>query len=134
LSDPAKRPGLDVIRPERPPKIDELAKAERREYSQQAQEEKLRSFRLANEQLDLENQQLKQDNDNRKLYAKRLYSLLCFWLGGLFLVLFLQGFSRERWFSLTENVLLAVIGGTTLNVLGLFTIVVRYLFPSREKK
>lgn len=134
VRDPARKPGLEVIRPKRPNKVDDLAKAEQKEYRHRTQEESLRSLQLANEQLELENQQLRQDNNNRGVYAKRLYVLLCLWLGGLFVVLFLQGFARGIWFTLTENVLLAVVGGTTLNVLGLFTIVVRYMFPSREKK
>lgn len=54
--------------------------------------------------------------------------LLCAWLLLLFVTLAAQGF---RWggFELTERVLLALIGGTTINVIGIFIVVMNYLFP-----
>ena len=75
---------------------------------------------------------LRQDMQERKEYAKRIFILMCFWLAGMFALLLLQGsLSRPQLFNLSESVLLAVIGGTTLNVLGIFIIVVNYLFPKR---
>ena len=37
-------------------------------------------------------------------------------------------------FALSDSVLLGAIGGTTLNVIGIFIIVARYLFPQRSRK
>ena len=50
----------------------------------------------------------------------------------MFLLLALQGFlSPWKVFALSDAVILAAIGGTTVNVLGIFIIVVNYLFPKR---
>jgi len=76
---------------------------------------------------------IKQDADERKLYAKRLFWLMAAWLAGIFLLLLAQGFLYPRnWFDLSENVLLAAIGTTTVNIIGMFVIVARYLFPKRD--
>ena len=48
------------------------------------------------------------------------------------MLLVIQGvFSPWGIFNLSNNVLLAAIGGTTINVIGLFLVVARYLFPKR---
>ena len=73
---------------------------------------------------------LRQDTNERKKYAPRIFYFLCIWIGLLFLLLFAQGLAYWTHFSLSEHVLLAIIGGTTADVLGLFYIVTRYLFPS----
>src|SRR5215469_4109853 len=69
----------------------------------------------------------------RKAFAWDIFYLIVGWLFLVFVVLFLQGFSAticSHAFRLSDTVLLALIGGTTLNVLGIFVIVVRYLFPT----
>ncbi len=70
----------------------------------------------------------KQDIGERKRYAKAVFLLICTWLLALFLVLGLQGF-KTGGFSLSDSVLLALVGGTTVNVIGIFIVVVSYLFP-----
>lgn len=45
--------------------------------------------------------------------------------------------AREFWcwcgsFKLSDSVLIALIGGTTVNVIGLFLVVANYLFPRRK--
>jgi hypothetical protein len=78
---------------------------------------------------------IKQDIEERKKYAGRIFSLLSLWLIGLFVLLLLQGFlSHLHYFSLPDAVLLATIGGTTLNVIGIFIVVARYLFPRRPEE
>jgi len=54
---------------------------------------------------------------------------MVWWLLGIGLVVFLQAMSDE--FHLTENVVLALIGGTTANVLGIFYYVAKFLFRPR---
>jgi hypothetical protein len=66
----------------------------------------------------------------RKSYATAVFKLLCIWLATMFVILLLQGFKCFD-FSLTDNVLLALIGGTTANVFGLFLVVMNYLFPKK---
>ena len=72
----------------------------------------------------------KQDIRERKKYAFYIFIFLCAWIASLFVLLFAQGLARWTHFSLSERTLLAVVGGTTADVLGLFYIVARYLFPS----
>lgn len=72
---------------------------------------------------------LLQDIAERKKYASRIFCLLSLWLIGIFLLLVLQG-THQNGFHLSDNVLIAAIGGTTVNVIGIFIVVTRYLFPS----
>jgi hypothetical protein len=91
------------------------------------------------EEQDLESQEylahisgLIQDMAERKKYAGRIFCLLAIWLIGIFLLLLLQGFlSPHNWFNLDDKVIIAAIGGTTLNVIGIFIVVARYLFPQK---
>lgn len=116
-----------------PPKPLDVAAIKETEAPSQAADDKTR-----HEERDLERQEygahidgLKQDIKERKVYAGRIFSLLSIWLIGMFLLLLLQGFGKHLGFILGENVLMAAIGGTTINVIGIFLVVVRYLFPQR---
>ncbi len=75
---------------------------------------------------------LKQNRAERKKFATLLFMLIIGWLIAIGIVLFSQGlgFFIAWKFSLSESVMLALIGGTTINVLGLFLVVVKYLFKS----
>ena len=89
-----------------------------------------KAYELAKKDVELEG--LRQDLKERKDYAKKIYELIRWWLIGMFALLVAQGFLPEtKWFNLGEAVIMAAIGGTTLNVLGIFIIVVNYLFPKR---
>lgn len=66
--------------------------------------------------------------ESRKAYANKIFKLVVFWLIGVVAVILLSGFGPFG-FLLDDKVLLALIGGTTLNVLGIFTIVANFLFP-----
>lgn len=83
---------------------------------------------LAAKRVQLEGQ--KQDIENRNTYAGRIFWLLCAWFVLLFTVLFLAGFKVFS-FTLSDPVLLGLIGSTTANVIGIFLFVVRYLYPKR---
>ena len=72
---------------------------------------------------------LRQDIAERKIYAKRIFVLICCWLVAAFLLLVADGIGFH--FALSDSVVLAVIGSTTINVLGIFYIVTHYLFPKR---
>ncbi len=72
---------------------------------------------------------LKLDLKQRKEYANKIFYLIVVWLIVLLGVLLLQGFGKtDDGFSLSDSVLLAFIGGTTVNVLGIFVIVAKYIF------
>lgn len=72
-----------------------------------------------------------QNINERKKYAGRIFALICYWLAGVFLLLLADGESGLTHFFLPEGVILAIIGSTTLNVLGIFVIVTHYLFPQQ---
>jgi hypothetical protein len=54
------------------------------------------------------------------------------WVTAIFVLLVLNGFGAAIYFKLSDSVLLAAIGSTTANILGIFYIVARYLFPKRN--
>jgi hypothetical protein len=78
---------------------------------------------------------LRQDTAERKKYASRFFHLSCAWILIITTILLLQGFG-SFWFGkcpfkLSEPVVLAVIGSTTANVLGILFVVANYLFPKK---
>ena len=82
---------------------------------------------------------LKQDIDERKKYANRIFWLVVTWLAVVVVVLVVDGI-RWPWaaqyvgFDLPEAVLMALITTTTGGVVGVLLIVARYLFPQRPAK
>lgn len=97
---------------------DDVANAEEREIGTQTKQAELDST--------------KQDTDARKTYARRIFHLIVYWLIADFILLLIQGFLGPiNIFHLSDAVLLALIGGTTANVLGIFMVVVWYLFPKK---
>ena len=74
----------------------------------------------------------KQDTAERKKYAFRIFLLCCIWVSAVLLLLIAQGLSRFTQFHLSETVLLAAIGSTTANIIAVFVIVARYLFPDKS--
>jgi hypothetical protein len=89
----------------------------------------------------------------RRMYAKCAFCMVIGWLILLFVILFLQGFlgnsdkgmtmeyhgatlsfSQPVRFSLPQGVLIALVGGSTVSVLGFFAAVLNYLFPSRNNR
>ena len=79
---------------------------------------------------ELENK--KQNRNQRKTYANKLFVFLCVYMALVFLVLLFCGFSLFG-FTLSDTVLVALITTTTANVIGIFAFVVRYLFYSKQK-
>ena len=82
---------------------------------------------LANQRTRTELAGLLQDIRQRKEYAGKIFCLISLWLIAIFLILVACGIDCLK-FRLSDNVLLALIGGTTVNVLGLFLVVANYLF------
>ena len=115
---------------------DALAKTEEVFFDSQRREAELQSFR--------------QDTEQRKSFANRIFILIAIWLVAIFIVLLLVGFLGEGAkisgtcfgkefvfapkFKLSDAVIIALIGGTTVNVLGILILVVQYLFPKRTVK
>lgn len=90
-------------------------------------------LRVEVEKLRAELDSFRQDVKQRKSLAPKLYLLTCCWLGAVIVFLLMQGFSEGRFhfFRLSDNVLIALLGTTTVNVVGLFYAVAKYLFPEK---
>ena len=94
------------------------------------------------EKLRLENQGLRDDNAARKKYADRIFVFIAIWLFLVLLIVIVQGFSGQEGsassfedrslFDLDSKVILMLLGTTTANVVGLFIVVARYLFPEKK--
>jgi hypothetical protein len=90
---------------------------------------------LALEAMQLDNESKKQDIKARRKYAKRIFSLTKWWLVVVASLVVLDGFgSVYGFFKIEDNVLVTMLGGTTINILGLFAIVATYLFPKNSGK
>jgi len=70
-----------------------------------------------------------QDMAERKKYAGHVFWMCACWLSAILLLLIASGIGVH--FKLSDKVLLAAIGSTTTNILGVFYIVARYLFPKK---
>ena len=79
---------------------------------------------------DVETDVIAAELEQRKIYARRVFTLCCCWVSGIFVLLLFSGFGTYKYFhfSLSEKVLLAAIGSTTANIFAVFLIIVRYLF------
>ena len=87
---------------------------------------------VARREQDARIRQLEQNIAERKKYANRIFYLVCSWLCFVAALVLLNGI--QDWFTfipfhLSDAVLIALITTTTINVIGVFLFVVRYLFP-----
>lgn len=78
---------------------------------------------------DLENERFKSDTKDRKWLAKWTAYVVSIWLGLVLLILFSNNFFS---LNLSDTVLVALLGTTTLNVLGLSFIVLKGHFQSSQ--
>lgn len=69
----------------------------------------------------------KQDREQRKEYAQRIFQLLCYYLVIVAFFIFLSGTESTK-FYLSDSVVITLLGTTTANVIALFAIVPKYLF------
>lgn len=77
----------------------------------------------------LENRDLEQNIEMRPVYARKLYKMAKWWLVFILLFLVAKGVLAALDISfLSDVVAVALIGTTTVNVIGLFAVVVKYLF------
>lgn len=133
LPEPATQRKLDVqsIERSKPLEIDNQPNA-----GFQAEEQTLAAEkqRLENERLRTELGSLRQDIRARRIYAALFYGLASAWVAVISLLLFFQGFgSGHLRFRLSDSVLLAAIGSTTANIVGIIYLVANYLFPAQKK-
>jgi hypothetical protein len=78
--------------------------------------------------LDMKREQLKgniQDRKARKKFAKKIFKLLCWFLAAVMLLVYLCAWG---FFRLSDTVMVALLTTTTIDVIGIFIFVARYLF------
>lgn len=82
------------------------------------------------------NEGIKQDQALRDKYAAKAYKFVGAWSIVLAILLVLDGIEipGSVGFNLSENILLALIGGVTVNVLAVFLSVMNYLFPQKLQR
>lgn len=97
------------------------------ERRQLREREEIRQAKIANDRLIEELESLKQDREQRKQYAEKIFSCVRLYVLCIIFLLFIQGFHALS-FSLTDPVLITLLGTTTANVIGLFAFVAKYLF------
>lgn len=68
--------------------------------------------------------------EHRKKYSLLISIFVCLWMCGVFIVVLLNGWGF-RGLKISDQVIIALIGGTTINVIGLFAIVANYFFPKK---
>lgn len=139
---------LSVIRAETDPSqssADGTANSEVRDLEAQS-----RRIKVDREEEELK--EYKEEAKARKWYAKWIFRLTVLWMTAVLAVLVFSGIEPpshrmsvageplpiDQWdwiaaFKLDNSVLIALIGGTTANVIGIFIIVANYLFPKRTK-
>lgn len=74
---------------------------------------------------------IRQNREERKSYASHIFIMICIYLILVFTLLFFSGFGFWG-FYLSDSIILSLIGTTLINVLGVFIIVVNYLFPKKR--
>jgi len=72
-------------------------------------------------------------HEMRKKFAPWLFGLVCVWLIVVSVAIFFSGFEFYC-FNLSDKVLIAFIATTTVNVLGLFYVVAKWLYPNGDHK
>lgn len=103
------------------------------EYRDEYQTELVREIKLRNDALEEINKSNTQDRGQRKDFAERIYSFASIYMLGVFIILFISG-TKTTNFYLSDNVLITLLGTTTANVIGMFAIVVTYLFSRNKNK
>lgn len=73
----------------------------------------------------------KQDREERKRYAELVYDLIYHYFIALFLLLFACG---ANIIHLDKEVLIALIATLAVEIIGAFIVILKYLYPSMNKK
>lgn len=83
--------------------------------------------------LENENRSNEQNRLARKGYAFKTFILTCIWGGLIFIILFFNGFKLGG-FQLSDKVIITLATTTTINFLGFFLLVMKYLFHTDQSK
>lgn len=75
---------------------------------------------------------LRQDREERKKYASYVFWLTSGWIAAVVAILLLKGFADTWHFTLSDDVIRGILWLTTAEILGMLTLVYRYLFSERR--
>lgn len=69
------------------------------------------------------------EHGDRKKYTKKIFCLVRYWLLFIVLLIVVSGTNTcHGWFHISDKVLMTIITSTSIAVIGLFVIILRYLF------
>ncbi|PYD38358.1 hypothetical protein CT690_15895 [Serratia plymuthica] len=99
---------------------------------------------LDNKSRQLDHQLKEQRLTMREVYASKAYRFVWLWSIALIIIIFLQGSKsplidfgfikfKPDSFELDPKVIIALISGVTVNIVAVFVVVIRNLFPSDSK-
>lgn len=83
---------------------------------------------------DIRKEELKgriQDREQRKEFAIKIYHFLCFYLSSVLFLVVLSATPLIK-FELTEGIIITLLTTITANIIGIFILVVKYLFATRK--
>lgn len=103
----------------------EETKLEEKDYRDQELAHKIQELALKNRELEEKVNTLAENREARKDYTARVFWLIVGWL---IVILALIIFNSFNLLDISDNVVLALVGSTTLNILGLFQVVLKYLY------
>ena|ERR1700744_4172227 len=106
--------------------IQDEANSSEPEIKERAQEEPNSEYWRSQK---IDNDIKQQDMDERKLYAHRVFALICLWLACVMLVIISSGNGNLHY---SDTVMVTLLTTTTANVIGLFAIVNNYLFKTKK--
>jgi hypothetical protein len=86
----------------------------------------LQRLKIQNELLTARLKDREQDREERLRYAKRVFRLIVWWLVWVGSVVVVDGIEPLP-FDLADAVIIALVGGTTASVIGIFLIIANYL-------
>lgn len=85
----------------------------------------LKVLRAKVDRLYEENEGLKQDREQRKIFSYVIFAFMCLYMASAMLIVFLCG---NFDLSLSDGVLITLLTTTLANVIGVFNFVAKYLF------
>ena len=110
---------------------DELASEEVAKLEKEKSEAEVHKLQAEVTTLQIKNEGLVQDAKARDLYAGVLFAFTCVWLSLIVSIVISVGL---KGLTLSDIVLVTLIGTTTVNALFFFGCVTRYIFPSDKKR
>jgi uncharacterized ion transporter superfamily protein YfcC len=136
MSESERNANEEILNPPNNADLTEIAGAARDEETQAPVDTEsrlkyeLERLQLENTRLADENEELKDVHELRKEYVPNLFVLTVVWLAAVIVIVWRV--AEGPHFYLSDNVLIALITSTTVNVIGIFVIAARWLFPHKK--